>query len=91
MNGKIEFKKALIDRVAMLKGKSTAIFKTLKENININDGAKELVNTMNMNGSITVLVSGGFTFLTDYLKDTLDFKHTHANKLQIIQKELQKF
>ena len=91
MNGRIEFKKALIDRVAMLKGKSTAIFKTLKENININDGAKELVKTMNMNGSITVLVSGGFTFLTDYLKDTLDFKHTHANKLQIIEKEFQKF
>ena len=43
---------------------------------------------MNMNGSITVLVSGGFTFLTEYLKELLDFKHTHANTLQIIQKEL---
>ena len=91
MNGRVEFKKALMDRVAMLKGKSTDILETLKENININDGAKELVKTMNMNGSTTVLVSGGFSFLTDYLKEILGFKHTHANTLQIIQKEFEKF
>ena len=91
MNGRIEFKKALEDRVAILKGNSTDILENLKKNININDGARELVKTMNMNGSITVLVSGGFTFLTEYLKELLDFKHTHANTLQIIRKEFQKF
>ena len=36
MNGRIEFKKALIDRVAILKGFSTDILETLKKNININ-------------------------------------------------------
>ena len=46
---------------------------------------------MNMNGSITVLVSGGFTFLTEYLQELLNFKYTHANSLQIIQKQFQKF
>ena len=46
---------------------------------------------VNMNGSITVLVSGGFNFLTEYLKELLGFKYTHANTLQIIQKEFQKF
>ena len=91
MNGRIEFKKALEERVAILKGNSTDILENLKKNININHGARELVKTMNMNGSITVLVSGGFTFLTEYLKELLGFKHTHANTLQIIQKEFQKF
>jgi len=91
MNGRIDFKKALIDRVAILKGNSTNILETLKKNITINDGAKELVKTMNMNGSITVLVSGGFTFLTEYLQELLSFKYTHANSLQIIQKQFQKF
>ena len=81
----------MIDRVAILKGISTDILETLKKNININDGAKELVKTMNVNGSITVLVSGGFTFLTEYLKDLLDFTYTHANRLQIIEKEFKKF
>ena len=91
MNGRLDFKKALIDRVAILKGNSTEILETLKKNININDGAKELVKTMNVNGSITVLVSGGFTFLTEYLKDVLEFTHTHANRLQIIERETKKF
>ena len=91
MNGRLDFKKALIDRVAILKGNSTDILETLKKNIKINDGAKELVKTMNVNGSITVLVSGGFTFLTEYLKDVLEFTHTHANRLQIIERETKKF
>ncbi len=91
MNGRIDFKKALIDRVAILKGNSTNILETLKKNITINDGAQELVKTMNMNGSITVLVSGGFTFLTEYLQELLSFKYTHANSLQIIKKQFQKF
>ena len=91
MNGRIEFKKALINRVAIFKGYSTDILETLKKNVSVNDGAKELVKTMNLNGSITVLVSGGFTFLTEYLQELLNFKHTHANSLQIIQKEFQKF
>ncbi len=91
MNGKIEFKKALLDRIAILEGNSIDIFETLKKNININDGARELVKTMNENGSITVLVSGGFTFLTEYLKELLNFKHTHANSLQIAKKNSQKF
>ena len=91
MNGRLDFKKALIDRVAILKGNSTDILETLKKNIKINDGARELVKTMNVNGSITVLVSGGFTFLTEYLKDILDFTYTHANTLQIIERETKKF
>ena len=91
MNGRIEFKKALIDRVALLKGETNDILETLKKNVNISDGAKELVKTMNLNGSITVLISGGFTFLTDYLKKLLDFTYTHANSLEIIQKENQKY
>ena len=91
MNGRLDFKKALIERVAILKGNSTDILETLKKNIKINDGARELVKTMNVNGSITVLVSGGFTFLTEYLKDILDFTYTHANTLQIVERETKKF
>ena len=82
MEGKIDFKKALIERVSMLQGVSFEILEGLQENIKINDGAKELIKTMKHNGAITVLVSGGFTFLTDYLKKILDFDFTHANSLQ---------
>ena len=83
MNGKIDFQEALIKRVSMLKNQPVEILNDLKNNININIGAKELIKTMNSNGAQTVLVSGGFTFLTEYLKTILDFSFAHANTLQI--------
>ena len=83
MNGKIDFKLALQKRVAMLKGQPANLLNTLKKNININEGAKELINTMKQNGATTVLVSGGFTFLTEHLKTLLGFNYTHANSLEI--------
>ena len=83
MNGEIDFQEALIKRVSMLKNQPTEILNNLKNNININIGAKELIKTMNSNGAQTVLVSGGFTFLTEYLKIILGFSFTHANTLQI--------
>ena len=90
MNGQIDFKKALLARVAILKGEPTEILEKLKKGISINDGAIELIKTMKHNNSITVLVSGGFTFLTEYLKTLLGFDYTHANSLEISYNNLNK-
>ena len=90
MNGKIDYKKALLERVAILKDQPAEILEKLKKSININDGAIELIKTMKHNNSITVLVSGGFTFLTDYLKKSLGFEHAHANSLEICPDNLNK-
>ncbi len=83
MSGKIDFEEALIKRVAILRGEPTDILNDLKNHIHINIGAKELIKTMGFYGSKTVLVSGGFTFLTEYLKNLLGFNHAHANSLEI--------
>jgi phosphoserine phosphatase len=88
MNGKIDFKKALIERVAILQGQPTEILENLKLSINLNDGAIELIRTMKFNNAITVLVSGGFTFLTEHLKTLLGFDYTHANSLEISHNNL---
>ncbi len=85
MNGRIDFKKALLKRVAIFRGQPTEILERLKKGISVNDGAVELIKTMKHNNSVTVLVSGGFTFLTEYLKKMLGFDYTHANSLEISQ------
>ena len=90
MNGKIDFKKALLERVVILKDQPVEILEKIKESININDGAIELIKTMKHNNAITVLVSGGFTFLADYLKKSLGFDHAHANSLEICANNLKK-
>ena len=85
MSGHIDFKKALLERVAILRGQPAEILEKLKKNITVNDGAKELIKTMRNNNSVTVLVSGGFTFLTEHLKKMLGFDYTHANSLETSQ------
>ena len=90
MNGQIDFKKALLDRVAILKDQPAEILEKLKKDISINDGAIELIKTMKHNNSVTVLISGGFTFLTEYLKTLLGFDYTHANSLEISYNHLNK-
>jgi len=85
MNGRIDFKKALLKRVAIFRGQPAEILERLKKGISVNDGAVELIKTMKHNNSVTVLVSGGFTFLTEYLKKMLGFDYTHANSLEISQ------
>ena len=82
MNGKIDFEQALIQRVAMLKDQPIEILDEIKNNIKINFGAKELVKTMTFYGAQTILVSGGFTFLTNYLREILGFHFAHANTLK---------
>ena len=82
MQGKIDFKKALFDRVSMLEGISLDVLENLKSKVEINEGAFELIKTMRYNKAATVLVSGGFTFLTNYLKNILGFDFVHANSLQ---------
>ncbi len=83
MKGKIDFEQSLVQRVKMLKDQPIEILDEIKNNIKLNLGAKELVKTMTFHGAKTILVSGGFTFLTNYLKDKLGFHYAHANILQI--------
>ncbi len=87
MNGKIDFEQALIQRVKMLKDQPVELLDEIKNNVKLNIGAKELIKTMTFKGAKTVLVSGGFSFLTNYLKDELGFDYAHANNLQISKKK----
>ncbi len=84
MNGEIDFEQALRRRVALLSGQSSTCLETCwKERINISQGAKTLIATMNEMGAITALVSGGFTWFTKRVGEQVGFLETHANQLQI--------
>ena len=59
MNGELDFKDALRERVGMLKGLSTGALDQTWERIRLTPGAVELVATMRAHGALTALVSGG--------------------------------
>lgn len=82
MRGEIDFKGALRERVALLKGLKVAdLGKVFDERVNLTPGAITLVKTMNANGAMTVLVSGGFTYFTGRVSEITGFQVNRANIL----------
>lgn len=82
MNGEIDFKGALRERVALLKGLKVAdLDQVFNERVKLTPGASTLVRTMNANGANTVLVSGGFTYFTTRVSELTGFKVNRANIL----------
>ncbi len=82
MQGELDFEQAIFERVALLKDLPKAVLqKCFDERVRLNPGAAELVHTMNRNGAMTALVSGGFSFFTARVAKLTGFKLNKANLL----------
>ena len=85
MRGEIaDYKESLRRRVALLKGVPVAALQRVyDERLRFNPGAERLVAACKAAGLKTLLVSGGFTFFTDRVRDRLGFDFTRSNVLEI--------
>ena len=85
MRGEIaDYKESLRRRVALLKGvPASALQRVYDERLRFNAGAERLVAACKAAGLKTLLVSGGFTFFTDRVRDRLGFDFTRSNVLEI--------
>jgi phosphoserine phosphatase len=81
MDGKIDFREALRERVAMLQGLDLTALEKTWARTELTAGAKTLVATMRRHGALTALVSGGFTFFTARVAALCGFDHHRANVL----------
>ncbi|MBN1231713.1 MAG: phosphoserine phosphatase SerB [Anaerolineales bacterium] len=84
MAGELEFKEAVRLRVSLLKGLTVEQLEMLTRGITLTPGAEELISTLRAMGYKVGVVSGGFTFFTDYLKKRLNLDYTFANELEIV-------
>jgi phosphoserine phosphatase len=84
MRGEItDFKESLRRRVALLKGVPvSAMQQVLDERLQLNPGAQALVHACQAAGMKTLLVSGGFTFFADHVRDLLKIDFTRSNVLE---------
>ena len=79
-----DFKDSLRRRLALLEGVSVASMEAVyAERLQINPGAKELVDTCKAAGLKVLLVSGGFTFFADRVQETLGIDDVRANVLEV--------
>ncbi len=84
MQGELDFRSALVERVALLKGLDEAVIgQCIAELIRPNPGAKTLVSTLRAREIRTVLVSGGFTAFAGPIGAELGFDRVVANVLGI--------
>jgi phosphoserine phosphatase len=85
MRGDIaDYKASLRARVALLEGVPVAYLEQVyRERLQLNPGASQLLAALRAAGLRTLLVSGGFTFFTDRVRDLLHIDYTRSNVLEI--------
>ncbi|UEM04572.1 phosphoserine phosphatase SerB [Skermanella rosea] len=83
MNGEIDFKDALRERVALLKDLPVEALDQVYGRVDLMPGALALVATMKANGAYCTLVSGGFKFFTERVRATVGFDEDQANDFEI--------
>ena len=89
MRGELDFAASLSQRVALLEGlDASALQRVYDERLQLSPGAEKMLAAVKAAGLKTLLVSGGFTFFTERLKQRLGLDYTHANELEIADGKL---
>lgn len=85
MRGEIaDYKESLRQRVALLKGVTVAhMEQVLTQRLQLNPGAADLIAACKNAGMKVLLVSGGFTYFTDRVRDRLGIDFTRSNVLEV--------
>jgi phosphoserine phosphatase len=84
MRGELEYDQSLERRVALLKGlEESALQRVYDERLKLTPGAEMLLKRTQALGLKTLLVSGGFTYMTERLKTRLKLDHCHSNILEL--------
>lgn len=83
MSGEMDFEQSLRQRVRLLKGTPISTLKAIAENLQLTPGSEELIHHLRQMGYKIALISGGFTYFTDVLKERLGFDYAFANHLEI--------
>jgi phosphoserine phosphatase len=83
MRGDIDFEESLTQRVALLKGLKVGELEKIRKDMKLSEGAEDLVDTLKRLGFKLGLVSGGFDYFSDFLREKLGLDFSYANQLEI--------
>ena len=81
IEGKINWEEGLKRRIDLLRGIDYQTCKEVSDSLKIMIGAKEACRALKAAGWKIMAVSGGFTIMTDRLKDELGLDYVFSNKL----------
>jgi phosphoserine phosphatase len=86
MRGEIvDYKESLRRRVAMLAGTDASLLqRVFDEKLKLSPGAAELVAACHRAGLKSLLVTGGFSFFTDRMRQRLELDYTRSNEIEVV-------
>ncbi len=82
MNGELNFDQSLEERVSLLKGFETSHMQEIAQNLPLTPGVEEFIKTVKSLGYKTAIISGGFQFFANHLKNKLGIDYAFANDLE---------
>lgn len=88
MRGEIDFNESFKERVALLKGLDVSVMREIAENLPITEGVERLMFVLKQYGYKIAILSGGFTYFGNYLKEKFGIDYVYANQLEIADGKL---
>lgn len=88
MRGEIDFRESFKERVALLKGLDESVMKEIAEKLPITEGVDRLMYVLKRYGYKIAILSGGFTYFGNYLKQKYGIDYVYANELEIVDGKL---
>lgn len=89
MRGELDFNASLLQRVSLLKGiHAHDLQRVYDERVKLSPGAEIMLSAARKAGLKTMLVSGGFTFFTERMKQRCQLDYAYANVLDIVDDKL---
>lgn len=83
MRGEIDFKESFTERVALLKGLDVSVMEDIANHLPITEGVDRLMFVLKQYGYKIAILSGGFTYFGNYLKNKYDIDYVYANELEV--------
>ncbi len=83
MNGELDFNQSLKERVKLLKGFDTKQMQDIANTLPLSPGVEEFVKTVKSLGYKMAIISGGFQFFANHLRNQLGIDYAFANDLEV--------
>ena len=88
MRGELDFSESFKQRVKLLKGLDESVMQDIVDNLPIMDGADRLMSILKKFGFKIAILSGGFTYFGNHLKQRFNADYIYANELEIVDGKL---
>ena len=83
MRGELDFKQSLRKRLSLLEGLDESVLKAVAARLPLTEGAERLISNLKKVGYKIAILSGGFTYFGEILKQRLGIDYVYANQLEI--------